>query len=140
MAKQRGRKPKMSSQGKDGTCKEERQVDRFTKDCCSKWIAKWLEPWDHKPFFLMEMGVQLLYLGASKQEGTLYPTGRVTPAWNLVEPSKGNAVHCDQGCNICTIMQFRTEKADSSQKELAVRAAAASIYSTCGFPEVRRRM
>lgn len=35
------------------------------------------------------------------------------------------------------IMQFssmcRTEKADSSQKELAVRAAAASIYSTCNF-------
>ncbi|KAJ6858752.1 hypothetical protein NC652_041138 [Populus alba x Populus x berolinensis] len=46
-------------------------------------------------------------------------------------------VHCDQGLqhlHYNAILGYpRTEKADSSQKELAVRAAAASIYSTCNF-------
>ncbi|CAK7339982.1 unnamed protein product, partial [Dovyalis caffra] len=46
-------------------------------------------------------------------------------------------LHCDQGLqhlHYNAILGYpRTEKADSSQKELAVRAAAASIYSTCNF-------
>ncbi|XP_061945540.1 uncharacterized protein LOC133669429 [Populus nigra] len=46
-------------------------------------------------------------------------------------------VHFDQGLQHLSYKAIlgypRTEKADSLQKELAVRAAAASIYSTCNF-------
>ncbi|CAN1852484.1 hypothetical protein LINPERHAP1_LOCUS40664 [Linum perenne] len=47
-------------------------------------------------------------------------------------------LHCDQGLqhfqwNAIVGFQPPIPKADSSEKELAVRAAAASIYSTCNF-------